>query len=78
MDGRVKSTNSSSTECRVRIGPTLVALRFADAKIAAGVRRHLGVPFEEGEPDIRLQVPGLCRPRRHGPRLSVHGQERRR
>lgn len=54
--GVAMKKNSSSTECRIRIGPTLVALRFADPKTAGRVRRHLGVPFEEGDQDVSLSV----------------------
>ena len=48
--------NSSSAEFPVRVGPTLVVLQFADPKTASRVRQHLGVPFEEGVPDVRLSV----------------------
>jgi hypothetical protein len=53
---------SLSTECLVRVGQTLVVLQFADAQTATRLRRHLGVPFEEGVPDIRLsvQISGDC------------------
>ncbi len=48
--------NSSSTKCYIRVGPTLIVLRFADPRTASRVRRHLDVPFVEGVPDIRLSV----------------------
>ena len=49
-------SNSSRTECHVRVGATLIVLRFADPRTASRVQRHLGIPLQEGRPDISLSV----------------------